>query len=270
MKKLTTWLGGAMLGALAATAATPATSEAGSITINNVTVTSTQGGDVQTWCMVGCVDPDGGPIWAAGANTVINSPNTAGNKNLVLTQTGTTFNFDTSEHIAGGVVTLCQAGTPCTIAITLNTSIGAINVPLPAANAINNFNGDPGGTSHQEAQNWTNVLDQGLGGVKVSIGYADTAHSDVCTDTNAGIGGQVNGNCLPDNPWQGSANSVFIGNAVASANGCARPGFNPCWDAGTILIQLNDDPPRVSEPASMFLLGAGLFGLAAWKRKRKQ
>lgn len=272
MSKVSKWIGKAMLGgAFAAIAMVPGTSDAGSITINNVTVTSTQGGDVQTWCMVGCADPDGGAIWAAGANTVINSPDTAGNKNLILTQTGPAFNFDTSEHIANGSVLLCQPASPCTITIQLNTSAGVINVPLPAANAINNFNNDPGGASHQEAQNWTQVLDQGPGGVKVSIGYADTAHSDACTDNNAGIGGQVNGNCLPDNPWSGSANTVFVGALVNSPSGCARPApdDNNCFDAGTILIQLNNTPVQTPEPGSMFLLGAGLLGLAAWGRKRK-
>lgn len=273
MNIISRWIGKAVLGgAFAAVAMVPGASDAGSITINNVTVTSTQGGDVQTWCMAGCADPDGGPIWATGVGTVVNSPNTAGNKNLILTQTGPNFNFDSSEHIAGGVVTLCSVGAPCTITILLNTSAGVINVPLPAANAINNFNNDIGGTGHQEAQNWTQVLDQGLGGVKVSIGYWDTAHSDACTDNNAGIGGQVLGNCQPDNPFQGSANTVFIGANVNNDPGCARPAPNAtsCADAGTILIQLNDPPVQTPEPASMFLLGAGLLGLAAWGRKRKQ
>lgn len=272
MKMISKWLGKAMLGgAFAAAALVPGTSDAGSITINNVTVTSTQGADVQTWCMAGCVDVDGGPIWAAGIGTVVNSPNTAGNKNLILTQTGPNFNFDTSEHIANGVVLLCQAGSPCTITITLNTSNGVINVPLPAANAINNFNADAGGTVHQEAQNWTQVLDQGPGGVKVSIGYADTAHSGACSDSNAGIGGQVLNDCLPGPPWSGSANTVFIGAAVNNDPGCARAD-NPvsCFDAGTILVQLNDAPTQTPEPASMFLLGAGLLGVVAWSRKRKQ
>src|SRR5262245_35203243 len=77
--------------------------EATSVLIQNVTVTSTvtTGGvaDTRTWCMVGCVLNHGaGPLWAAFANTVVNSPSSGGTQALVLTQNPTTavpgFNFD--------------------------------------------------------------------------------------------------------------------------------------------------------------------------------
>ena len=184
--RISKWFAGILLGAvLAAGALAPATSEAASLAINNVTVVSTQPGSVQTWCISGCVDPGAGPIWAAGAGTVVNSPNTAGNKQLILTQTSG-FNFDISENGVGG--TPCGA-TPCTITLNVN----GVNIPLALNNALNNFNGDPGGASHNEAQNWTTVFNGGPGGLLVDIGYADNAHTDACTDTN----GADPTDCLP-------------------------------------------------------------------------
>src|SRR3954464_10648043 len=77
--RLTKWFGGMLLGAvLAAGTFAPATSEAASLAINNVTVVSTQATSVQTWCIAGCVDPGAGPIWSSAAGQVINSPDTAG------------------------------------------------------------------------------------------------------------------------------------------------------------------------------------------------
>ncbi len=64
--------------------------EATSITIQNVTVTSTVGTDTRTWCMIGCVLNSGaGNLWAAYANTVINSPSSGGEPGI---------GFDTESH----------------------------------------------------------------------------------------------------------------------------------------------------------------------------
>jgi hypothetical protein len=147
--------------------------------------------------------------------------------------------------------------------------INGVAVPLSAATMLNsalaNFNQDPQGTTHNEASNWNGaVANTGPGGYTLWFGYADTAHSGACSD-NVGI---VPLNCLPDNPWQGSPNTVFLGNPVFSLIGCDRPGIDLCFDSGAIRIEAN--PTIVTpEPSAIFLLGVGLMGLAAWGRKRR-
>src|SRR5262245_15244467 len=102
--KTMTWRLGSLAWALAlVSVCSPSPAHATSVTIQNVTVTSTVGNDTRTWCMIGCVfNSSAGPLWAAFANTVINSPSTGGTQSLVLTQNPTAtvpgFNFDTSEH----------------------------------------------------------------------------------------------------------------------------------------------------------------------------
>jgi hypothetical protein len=205
--------------------------------------------------MIGCVfNSSAGNLWANFANTVINSPSTGGTQSLVLTQNPTAsvpgFNFDTSEHIfnAGAPVPAVSCGQDgggnpnCVMTLNILTNLlGLVSVPLPANNALNNFNADPGGV-HQEAQNWNvGVLNQ-PGGLHVWIGYADTAHTGACADTT----GTIASNCLPDNPWQGSPNTIFGGQAIQDLTGveCEREGITSCFDAGAIRIELNDPSRR--------------------------
>ena len=254
--------------------------EATSITIENVTLTSTATSatgftDTRTWCMIGCVFNFGaGNLWAAFANTVVNSPLTGGTQELVLTQNPTAtvpgFNFDTSEHIfSNGTSASCGqdgGGFPtCTLTLTILTNLGNVVVPLNLNNALNNFNADTSLASHNEAQNWTQVLNQ-PGGLAVYIGYADNAHSDPCND----LTGTLLGNCLPDSPWLGSPNTVFGGAAITDAS-CARPGIGSCFDAGAIRIALNDPTTSaVPEPASMTLMLTGLVGFGARRYRQRK
>src|ERR1043166_7991160 len=228
--------------------------EATSITIQNVTVTSTIGVDTRTWCMIGCVANSGaGNIWAAFANTVINSPSSGGTQSLVLTQNPVAslpgFNFDTTEHtFSDGTVTSCGqsgGGLPtCVMTLNILTNLfGLVSVPLTLNNALNNFNSDPGGGVHQEAANWTTSVLNQPGGFHVWIGYADNAHSDVCAD----LTGAISMNCLPDNPWQGSLNTISAGQAVQDPLSCLRDNTPSCFDAGAIRIELNDTPAAVPE-----------------------
>jgi hypothetical protein len=251
MKKLLFWLSTAAFVIGISIFAAPSTSHA--IIINNVTVTV---GNI-TRCITGC--GAGNDIWSSAAGTNV-TPGGAISA-LVLTQTAG-FNFDTSDANAQGH---CDATSPCTTTLNINGNL----IPLSGAqaNRLADNNGDPGGAAHNEASNWQGaVFNGGPGGFIVWFGYADTAHSDACADT----AGTVAGNCLPDNPWQGSPNTQFVGAAGGSpgAGGCARPGISPCFDAGAIRIEVN--PAVTPEPSAILLMGAGLVGLAAWGRKRKQ
>lgn len=251
--------------------------EATSVTIQNVTLTSTVGNDVRTWCMIGCVpNHTAGDLWASFANTVVNSPSSGGTQALVLTQFPTAtvpgFNFDTSEHVFddNSAISCGQAGNnlpTCVMSLNILTNLfGLVNVPLPTNNALNNGNADPSGGTHQEAANWNVGVLNVPGGLHVWVGYADNAHTGACADTV----GQIPSNCLPDNPWQGSPNTIFAGVAINDpGNGCLREDTPSCFDAGAIRIELNDPPTTtVPEPASMMLLTTGVAGLMARRRSR--
>src|SRR5262249_41678618 len=156
-------------------------------------------------------------IWNLGTGVDIG---TAPGMALVLTQNqlGGGFNFDTSD--------IGFTGIPV---ITVTTSSGTF-VFMDDLRILNQPHGaDPGGPAHNEATDWTLPTVNIMGVVRIWVGYADNAHTDPCADAN--------GTCLPENPWQGSPNTTFLGAAAPNVpvGSCAR-GTTTCFDAGAIRI----------------------------------
>ena len=218
--------------------ASPSVSQAATIT--NVTVTL---GGV-TWCAFSCTNN----IWGAGFTAAGGSITITGAQSLILTQTAG-FNFDTSDVALGNAL------------ITITQTVGGTATFTDNANVLGNF-GLPDTTTNAEAAEWTLPLVNVSSGLKLWVGYADTAHADAFVDPG------LNG--LPDGPWLGTqaAGSTFIGAAGGSsgAGGCVHgtPVISPCFDAGALRIEVAPTP----EPSILLLMGIGLVGIAAFNRKK--
>ena len=210
-------------------------------------------------------------IWNGSGANQLGAAGTTVNPggHLVLTQfnnTATPFNFDTSDVTCGGTVGGCPAPV---IKVTISGApLFLVTDGTAASNVLHTNNADPLNAQFNEAQAWvlrgSTVVGNQL--VQLYVGYADDAHTNACLDAAEGAG--TAGNCHPDNPWQGSANTTFLGSAQDEPTpiGCARTGITSCFDAGALRISVTTTP----EPSAMFLLGAGLVGLVAWARGRQR
>jgi hypothetical protein len=242
--------------------AAPSISQADPFTVTSVDVT-VGGVEFCSTSVAGCPHA----IWNLGATGV--KLNTG--ESLVLTQTGGSFNFDSTDpSVNGGAIAFCSAATPCaTTNFKVNGTLVAIAGSAGEKNLADN-NLDAGGQTN-EATNWGLVAKNVLGFAgDVYFGYADNVHTGACNQS----GHDADGNCLPSSgttpPLNIFANAThFIGQGVTfappgGANHCT--GTADCFDAGAILFY--NTQTVVPEPVTMFLGGTGLLLLAYAARRR--
>jgi PEP-CTERM motif len=204
----------------------------------------------------------------ANANSGWTFPVTLGpGEDLVLTQnTGPSgppphgaFSFDTSDF-AQPLSDIAVSVTADGVTTVFFDVLGVLTLrsvdPNPA----------PGSHAWQEAQPYSLI---GTGsGYEVYVAYADTLHTNPCgLDVPAPLIG--NPNCLPT-PFGDAAFFQGKGGTNTTGSGhCSTEALN-CYDAGVVRIRALGQPQQIPEPATIALLGSGIVGLIAARRRQRK
>jgi hypothetical protein len=227
---------------------TPRQSDATTITAVTVTITSN------------------GNSVIANANAGWTFPVTLGpGQDLVLTQnTGPSapqgaFSFDTSDF--------AQPLSDVAISVTADgVTMDFLDVLQVLTLRSVDPNPRPESLEWQEAQPYLLI---GTGnGYEIFVGYADNLHTNPCgADVPAPLIG--NPGCLPT-PFADAF--VFQGQGGPNTTGSSHCSVNDCYDAGVVRIHVpggdpRSDPEQIPEPATIVLLGSGIVGLIAARRR---
>jgi len=191
-------------------------------------------------------------IWSFPVGGQALLDNTGGlGQSILLAQTGGAFNFDTSDF--------CGPAGSCDTALIkiVTTELGTLSFTEGLSRFITCPAGCGGDALSSPPLETAGYSSNGNALVELLVGYADDAHLQsphtACTDPGA--------NCRPD-PFS----ATFQQNAAATG-GCLGS-VDPCYDSGVLRIRNLMVTVSVPEPATLFLLGSGFLGLAAWGRRR--
>jgi hypothetical protein len=226
----------------------PPVAHAVSLSVTSVTVTGIGGAPISIW-----------------------TPFALGDNQSALLAQNSGYNFDTSDFC----ITASNCAGPTTITVATNLGNFVFNdaaklLAFPSVPADTNAS-PPLETREFLAASLTSGPGLPSGQtLLLSVGYADDAHLQnphpACSATGT-VDTPIT-NCKPD-PFTGD-----IFQAIASSGGCLNAsGVNDpartCFDSGVLrLVNQVIVTGKTPEPSTIFLLGAGLLGVALWTRRR--